>query len=183
MSKTKTIRLGDLPAGATFKIGEREFITFGENDGKVAVVLKDKLCYSEFGKNNNFAKSEILKKLTEKFLPEIEGAVGAENVLEFETNLLSLDGSAKHGVMRSKVSLPTFDFYRKHRAIFEQNKLGEWWWLSTPDSTSEWNSDNIVVCVSPSGNFTAITTVTTSRCVRFVFLYLLSLYLVMSKNG
>ncbi len=151
MSKTKTVRLGDLPAGATFKIGEREFITFGENDGKVAVVLRDKLCYSEFGKSNNFAKSEILTKLTEEFLPEIESAAGAQNILEFETDLLSLDGSGKHGVMRSKISLPTFDFYRKHRAIFEANKLDDWWWLSTPDSTSEWNSDNLVVCVSPRG--------------------------------
>lgn len=151
MNKTKTVRLGDLEAGATFKIGEREFITFGENDGKVAVVLKNSLFDSEFGRNNNFAESELLKKLTEEFLPEIESAIGAENILEFETDLLSLDGSAKHGVMRSKVSLPTFDFYRKHRAIFEQDKLDEWWWLSTPDSTSEWNSDNIVVCVSPRG--------------------------------
>ena len=153
MSKTKTIRLGDLPIGATFKIGEREFFTFGENCGTVAAVLKNGLFDSEFGRNNNFAESEILKKLTEEFLPEIEGAIGAENVLEFETDLLSLDGSAKHGVMRSKVSLPTFDFYRKHRAIFKANKLNDWWWLSSPDSTSERNTDNIVVCISPSGRF------------------------------
>lgn len=74
-------------------------------------------------------------------------------MLEFDTDLLSLDGSAKHGILRSKVNLPTFDFYRKNRAVFEKYKLGEWWWLATPDSTSEYNNDNWNVCVSPSGHF------------------------------
>lgn len=151
MSNTKTVILGELPKGAIFKIGTREFISFGEENGGVYAVLKESAATSQFGKNNNFAESKILEQLTKDFLPEIENIVGAENVLEFETDLLSLDGSAQYGVIMSRISLPTFDFYRKNRAIFEQHKLDEWWWLSTPDSTPEWNTNYYVNVVSPSG--------------------------------
>ena len=89
--------------------------------------------------------------MKEEILPKIENIIGAENVLEFDTDLLSLDGSAKHGVMKSKISLPTFDFYRKNRAIFQKYKPGQWWWLATPDSTREFTNDDWCVCVSPSG--------------------------------
>ena len=152
MSNNKTVLLGELPKGAIFKIGTREFISFGDENGSVFAVLKESTYDSKFGKNNNFSESEIFKKLQEEFLPEIENIVGAENVLEFETDLLSLDGSAQYGVITSRISLPTFDFYRKNRATFEQHKLDEWWWLSTPDSTPEWNTNYYVKVVSPSGD-------------------------------
>lgn len=153
MSEVRTTILSDVPVGEIFKIGNYEFIKFSEENGVVVAVCKESLFDSTFGKNNNFAESTVLKKLKEDILPEIESTVGADNVLEFETDLLSLDGSAKHGVVKSKVSIPTFDFYRKNRAVFEKYKLDKWWWLATPDSTSEYNSDNWIVCVSPSGSF------------------------------
>ena len=149
----ETKNLTEIPVGELFKIGRFEFVKFADENGKVTAVSKNSLFDSKFGKNNDFSKSEVLKRLTNEILPEIEKEVGRENVLEFETDLLSLDGSSKHGVMRSRIGLPTFDFYRKHRAIFEKHKLDKWWWLATPDGTSEYNNDNWVVCVAPSGNF------------------------------
>ena len=134
-----------------FSIGKYEFIKFTCDDGNVIGVLKDSLGDMRFGDSNDFSKSDILKNLTEKFLPEIESIVGVDNVLEFETDLISLDGSRKHGVMRSKVSLPTFDFYRSNRAIFAKYPLDDYWWLATPDTTSEYVNDNWVRIVSPSG--------------------------------
>lgn len=148
----KTVALADIPVGETFKIGRFEFIKFTDEDGKVTVVSKDCTYKSKFGRNNDFFKSSILEGLSNEILPEIEGEVGEDNVLKFETDMLSLDGSNKHGSVSSKISLPTFDFYRKHRAIFERYKLDEWWWLATPDSTSEYSNDIWVVCVSPDGN-------------------------------
>ena len=134
-----------------FRIGKYEFIKFTDDNGNIIGVLKDSLGDMRFGDNNDFSKSEILEKLNDEFLPEIESVVGAENVLEFETDLTSLDGSKKHGTMKSKVSLPTFDFYRKNRAMFAKYKLDDWWWLATPDTTSEYVNDDWVVCVSPRG--------------------------------
>ena len=138
-------------ADGTFTIGEYEFIKFGEENGRVIAVCKDTVFNSRFGDNNDLRERDIMKKLTEKVLPEIEAIVGAENVLEFETDLLSLDGSAKYGVMKSKISLPTVDFYRKNRPMFEKHKIDKYWWLATPDSTDEWNTSDFCVCVSPPG--------------------------------
>lgn len=134
-----------------FKIGKYEFIKFVDGNGNIIGVLKDNLGDMRFGGTNDFSKSDILKKLNKEFLPEIEEIVGAENVLEFETDLTSLDGSKKHGIMKSKVSLPTFDFYRNNRAIFAKYKLNDWWWLATPHTTSEYIDNWWVSCVSPLG--------------------------------
>ena len=134
-----------------FKIGKYEFIKFVGDNGNIIGVLKDSLVDIRFGNTNDFSKSDILAKLNDEFLPEIEKIVGAENVLEFETDLTSLDGSKKHGTMKSKVSLPTFDFYRNNRATFAKYNLDDWWWLATPYTTSEYVDDLWVSCVSPRG--------------------------------
>lgn len=151
MENTKTIILDEVQDRETFNIGRFELIKFAMPDGTVKAVFKDCPFKSRFGDNNDLSKSDILKKLESEILPEIEEIVGAENVLAFETDLLSLDGSKKHGVMTSKISLPTLDFYRANRDTFEKYKLDMWWWLATPDSTSEYYNDKWCVCVAPSG--------------------------------
>ena len=123
-----------------------------DENGEVTAVFKNCPFRSRFGNNNDLAQSDVLKKLREEILPYIENIVGADNVLEFETDLLSLDGSRKHGLLKSKISVPTLDFYRYNRSLFEKYKLDEWWWLATPDTTSEYYNDFWVRCVSPRGN-------------------------------
>ena len=137
--------------GETFKIGEYELIRFKNAQGGVAVVLKDILFNSDYGKNNNLAESKIMKKLNEEILPELQELIGAENILEFDTDLTSLDGSKKHGTMKSKISIPTFDFYRENVTIFDRYKPDRLWWLATPDTTTDHYNDEWIVCVSPRG--------------------------------
>ncbi len=147
----KTVKLDEVQNGEIFKIGRFEFIKLSDEDGKVIAVSKDCLFNSRFGNDNNLATSEVLKHLNEEILPEIEDIVGAENVLEFETDLLSMDGSDKHGKITSKISLPTFDFYRHNVKVFDRYNPNEWWWLATPYSTTDHYNDRWIVCVSPSG--------------------------------
>lgn len=147
------MRLSEVKISSTFKVGGIEFIKFSEEDGVAVAVAKESLFDSTFGKNNDFSKSEILKDLQSKILPKLEESIGAENILEFETDLLSLDGSEIYGKMKSRISLPTFDFYRANVKLFDRYKLSAWWWLSTPDSTREHTNDNWIVCVSPRGGF------------------------------
>lgn len=133
--------------GETFVVAGIEFIKFPEQDGKFVAVAKGSLGDKIFDNNgNDFSKSSLLKYLETEILPKIEADVGAENVLEFETDLFSLDGHRKYGVMRSKISLPTFDFYRENREVFNKHLLDDWWWLSTPNGEKYW-----VTCVAPSG--------------------------------
>ena len=143
----KEVGIGDI-----FKIAGFEFIKFYEADGNTVAVAKDCWFESKFGANNNFAESKILKKLKEEYLPKLEEAIGADNIIEHEVDLLSLDGSDKWGKIKSKISLPTFDFYRKNVKIFDKNNPKKWWWLSTPETTSEHiGNDDWVTCASSLG--------------------------------
>lgn len=151
------MELFNVKIGKTFKIEDEnknvdiEFIKFVQNGDEVIAVAKDALFISTFGENNEFAKSNPLKKLQKDILPKIESAVGAENVLEFETDLLSFDGLDTQGKIKSKISLITLDFYRANARLFDKYKLDDWWWLATPWSTPEHYNDYWTLCVSPCG--------------------------------
>lgn len=145
------MKLSEVKIGETFPIEGIEFIKVKETEEGTVVVAKECVFGSTYGKNNNFSQSEILKRLTEEILPKIEDAIGAENVLEFATDLTSLDGLKTYGNMTSKISIPTFDLYRENVEVFDKHKPDTWWWLATADSTTEHVNDHWCVCVSPSG--------------------------------
>lgn len=146
-------QLSGVPDAETFKIADIEWIKICEMDGTVFAVAKDSLCNMEFGKNNNnFAESNVLKKLQKEVLPKIEAAIGADNILEFETDLTTLDGVKSYGKITSKISLPTLDFYRQYTDIFDKYKLDKWWWLATPWSASPHYDSSCVLCVAPFGH-------------------------------
>ena len=141
-------KLADVAVGDTYFIGDMEFIKFPDANGGSVAVMKNSVFDSEFNdtRGNNFAKSTLFKRLKKEILPKVKEIVGAENVLEFETDLLTLDGLDIYGTMRSKISLPTIDFYRNNRRVFEKYVLGNWWWLVTANSEDTW-----ATCVSPLG--------------------------------
>lgn len=139
--------------GKTFTVADIEFIKFSDKDGITVAVAKDCLYDSEFGKNNNFAESDVLDRLNKEFLPKIEAEVGAENIKEFKLDLTSLDGLDTYGKITTRIGLPTFDFYRQNVRIFDMYKIDDWWWTATPDTTKEHRNDYWVTCVSPGGDF------------------------------
>ena len=146
MSNEK-VMASEIAAGETFLVAGIEWIKFPEKDGKFIAVAKGSVGDKIFDNDsNNFSKSSLLKYLEKEILPKITAEVGQENVHEFETDLFSLDGHRKYGKMTSKISLPTFDFYRENREVFDNHRLEEWWWLATSDGERHW-----VVCVAPSG--------------------------------
>lgn len=151
MSENKTACLTGIKPGDIIKIADMDFIVFPEVNGNIPVVLKDIAFRSRFGDNNDFRSSDILKRLQEEFLPKIIEAVGEDNVLEFETDLTTLDGLKNYGTVRSRISLPTFDFYRANVAVFDMHNPGIWWWLATADSAKPHYDSTWSVCVSPAG--------------------------------
>lgn len=138
--------------GETFRLAGIEFIKFPAVNGKTPVMARDCLFASRFGDNNDFRHSDVLKKLEKDVLPEIIAAIGEENVCTFETDLTTLDGLKPYGVLESKVSLPTLDFYRANVELFDKYKVDEWFWLATPESARPHYNAKIL-CVSPSGYF------------------------------
>jgi hypothetical protein len=150
MSEKKVLFPG-VKDGDVFEVAGVEFIKFPDQNGMTPVVAKDVLFTSVFGDSNHFAESKILDRLNKELLPKIEEAVGAENLCEFETDLTTLCGLKVHGCMRSRIALPTFDFYRKNIEIFDKHPVKRWWWTATPDSAKPHDDPDWVVCVAPSG--------------------------------
>lgn len=151
MSETKSACLTGIKPGDIIKIADMDFVVFPEVNGNIPVVLKDIAFRSRFGDDNDFRSSDILKRLQEEFLPKIIKAVGDENVLEFETDLTTLDGLKNYGTMRSRIGIPTFDFYRANVAVFDQHNPNTWWWLATADSAKPHYDPEWADCVSPAG--------------------------------
>lgn len=138
----------------TINVAGYELICFPREDGSVDAVAKDIVFYSKFGEeNNNLAESLILKKMQGEFLQKIAEVVGEENILEFETDLRTLDGLRPCPNLVSKVSLPTFDFYRDNVDVFDEYPVDGYWWLATPDTAQPHYDPIWVRCVSPRGYF------------------------------
>lgn len=147
----KTASFPGVKDGETFQIGGMEFIKFPDMNGGTPVVMKNIAFRSRFGDNNDLRASDVLKKMEEDILPKIIAAVGEENILTFQTDLATLDGLKPYGVMESKISLPTFDFYRANVEIFDKYPVDSWWWLATPESAKPHDNPYWILCVSPSG--------------------------------
>ena len=147
----KKTELFNIKVGDTFKIGDVEFIKFDQDGDKVTAVTKDIAFTSVFGKNNNLAESKVLKRLENEFLPKLAEEIGMENICDITTDLTALDGLKPYEDLTSKISLPTFDFYRQNVNIFDKYKLNTWWWLATPDTARPHYDPDWIVCVSPNG--------------------------------
>lgn len=150
-NENKTILIPNIADGETFTVAGMEFIKFPSVDGKTPVVMKSIVSQSRFGDNNDLRSSTVLERMKEEILPKIIAAVGEENVCTFDTDLTTLDGLKPYGVMESRISLPTLDFYRANVEIFDKYNPGLWWWLATPESAKPHDAPNWILCVSPSG--------------------------------
>lgn len=108
--------------------------------------------YREFDDNcNDWKSSDLRNELNTDLRKKIESELGTDSLVEFERNLLSLDGQAEYGTCRDYVSLISVDEYRKYRKLLPNT--GKWWWTLTPDSTACNDDDTFVRVVSPSGYF------------------------------
>ena len=64
-----------------------------------------------YGESQNYAKSDIHRRLTSETLPELEAKIGAENLLEFMLDLTHFDNKNKYLSIRTKIGIPTFKHY------------------------------------------------------------------------
>ena len=119
-----------------------------EENGAIPIVAKDAIYYTSFHygtpRTNNFAQSELLERLQSDLLPQLEVELGADNIVEFETDLISMYDETDYGVLRSKISIPTWGMYKKHLKAFRKyTRHGDCFWLATPWTTLNQND----VCI------------------------------------
>ena len=100
---------------------------------------------------NDWRISELRQHLNSDLLEKIENEIGEGNVIEFERDLLSVDGQNQYRACKDKVSLLTLDEYRKYRSLIPNE--GYCWWLLTPWSTPHNKYYKWTTVVLPSGDF------------------------------
>lgn len=113
------------------------------------VCLAETIDNKSFGSNNDWKESNIRKYLNSEFYEKLTEKIGADNIIPFKRDLLSMDGQTEYGTCEDKVSIPSFDEYRKYRCLIQN--AGYWWWLITPDSTLCNDDSKWIRVVSPSG--------------------------------
>ena len=147
--------LAEIGIGESLKIAGIEFIKMRERDGIAEIYARKAAFNSSFGDNNNYSESRVKDRLEREILPLIEAEVGADNIIEQEVDLRSLTGSRAYGLHKCKISIPTFDYIREnYKAIYDDAKkidCRDWSWTATPNSTTEFEEEDWVVCVSPGG--------------------------------
>lgn len=99
--------------------------------------------------SNNWISSKLRNELNTRFLKKITDEFGEDAVIEFDRDLLSLDGQTEYGHCKDKISILTVDEYRKYRKFLPN--MGKWWWLLTPWSTPANDYSTTITVVSPSG--------------------------------
>lgn len=144
----------NLKPGDVFKDndGDEWILWFWTEDGNAAILKKEILCNMNFGKDNNYDGCYVDKYLTDTYLKEMERKFGAENIVEHDVDLTSLDGEDDYGVIRRKLSIPTFDIYKKYKKIIKKF-LGKIFLLATANSTPSGDGSHFVHYVDSYGRF------------------------------
>lgn len=101
--------------------------------------------------SSDWRTSILRKELNENLYKAIAEEIGEKNIVPFERDLLSMDGQTEYGTCEDKVSILSFDEYRKYRSFIPNTD--KYWWLLTPWSTpcNDYKTSVAVVC--PSGLF------------------------------
>lgn len=129
----KTIK--DYIQGERFVYGKKNCMVLEHmNDGTLCMVL-DEDFESKFGETNNFAESELRKKLNGEYLDEwvTNGADRASFVL-MQVDLTENDGLKDYGTCECFLAPRTCDQHRKYRYLIP-NPKGNWEWTATAYST------------------------------------------------
>ena len=133
----------------TFKLAGVKWTVLDKNE-KGYLCIADSIDDKKFDRKcNDWKKSDLREYLNGEYLAKLEANIGADNIILFERDLLSLDGQTEYGTCTDKVSLLTVDEYRKYRALLPNTR--DWWWTCTPWSTKERGWGSSVTVVSPRG--------------------------------
>lgn len=149
------VELSKLPVGDVFKIDEHDFIVLEQMDGQTAVISKGFMAEDVVfdSDTRDYNKSSLKVLIESEIQPIIEAAVGAENLVEHEVDLTSVDMQNEFGSCTCKVRPITFDEARKYNPLLVNKDLNGWWWTCTPWSTKERGWEYSLAVVSSSGDF------------------------------
>ena len=146
------VELSTLVPGDEFKTDIGDFIVLEQEEGTTKVITKE--LYKEnvaFGECNDYRKSKVRKLCDNEILKDFESVFGADNIVEHDVDLTTLDGQKMFGEIKSKVRPLTFDEARKHNSLIVDKSLPDWYWTVTAWSSEERGYKYSIAVVAPSG--------------------------------
>lgn len=151
--KESKIKLSELRRGESFMIGEHEFIVLDQGVDATKVISKGFMAENiRFDSDTrDYNKSKIKKFIEEKIQPVIESEVGAENIVEHEVSLRSVDMQKEFEDVSAKVRPITFDEARLYNDLLVNEDLDDWWWTLTPWSIEKRGYKYGIAVLCPSG--------------------------------
>lgn len=150
-AKLETEKFAGLKIGDTFELIGKKWKILDLNENGAFCFCMESLVYKTFDSEcNEWSSSNLRDYLNTEIYKKICGEIGEENVIEFERNLMSLDGQTEYGTCKDSVSLISIDEYRKYRNMIPN--FDEWWWTLSPYST-KCNEDSSWVAVVLPGGF------------------------------
>ena len=129
----KTIK--DYHQGEYFVYGKKNCMVLEHmEDGTLCMVL-DEDFESKFGETNNFAESELRKKLNGEYLDEwVKDGAGRVSFVLMQVDLAANDGLRDYGTCECFLAPRTCDQHRKYRYLIP-NPKENWEWTATAYST------------------------------------------------
>lgn len=151
--KQEKVLLSTLTEGDTFKIGEYDFIVLEQENGQTRVISKGIVAKNVvFDENTRDYNNSSLRSMIEtEIQPMLESHIGAENMIEHEVDLTSVDMQNEFRRYKCKVCPITFDEVRKYNELLVNKDLTDWYWTCTPWSTEERGWSHSMAVVSPAG--------------------------------
>lgn len=152
-----------------FCFGKKDCVVLEHMDDGTLCMVLDEDFESKFGKTNNFAESELRKKLNCEYLDELvkDGADRASFVL-MQVDLTANDGLKDYGTCECFLAPRTCDQHRKYRYLIPNPKKN-WEWTVTAYSTKENGCLIIAYQVSGTGALNGINSVNSAIGVRPLF--------------
>lgn len=146
------VELSTLVPGDEFKTDIGDFIVLEQEEGTTKVITKE--LYKEdvvFGECNDYRKSKVRNVCDNEILKDFESVFGADNIVEHDVDLTTLDGQKMFGEIKTKVRPLTFDEARKHNSLIVDKSLSDWYWTVTAWSSEERGYKYSIAVVAPSG--------------------------------
>ena len=146
----KTIK--DYIQGEHFVYGKKNCVVLEHMDDGTLCMVLDEDFKSAFGETNNFAESELRKKLNGKYLDEwVKNGANRESFMLMQVDLTANDGLKDYGTCKCFLAPRTCAQHRKYRYLIPNPKRS-WEWTVTAHSTKNNGYSNVVYRVSVEGS-------------------------------
>ena len=149
----KNVMISELAAGSKFTTDIGTFIVLEQLEGATKVITEDLFKKNVvFDDNTPDYKLAAVRKLFDgEILEKFSEVFGADNIIENEADLTTVDMQKDYGEAICKVRPLTFDEVRKYNNLLVNRGLSDWWWTCTPWSVPGRGWSYCLAVVSPSG--------------------------------